>query len=109
MKMIVAIIRPEKLQEVKDCLKDMGVNGMTITSVRGRGEQSGIRFVTRTGEFCIDEIEKTKIEVVTDDNVVDKVVSAIRATASTGYIGDGRIFVLPVESSIKIRTEEPAA
>jgi len=103
MKMITAIIRPEKLQEVKDALKDNGINGMTITSVRGRGSQSGLKFTTRVGEFCVDEIEKTKIEVVIENELADITIDIIRKTATTGNIGDGRIFVLPVERSMKIR------
>jgi Nitrogen regulatory protein PII len=103
MKMITAIIRPEKLQEVKDALKNTGINGITITSVRGRGSQSGLKFTTRVGEFCVDEIEKTKIEVVVEDDLLEGAVSTIRETATTGNIGDGRIFVLPVERSMKIR------
>ena len=104
MKMIVAIIRPEKLQCVKDALKAEGVHGMTITNVRGRGEQSGIKFTTRVGEFCVDEIEK--VEIVIDDVLEDAAIAAIKESADTGHMGDGRIFVLPVERSIKIRTEE---
>ena len=103
MKMIMAIIRPEKVQEVKNALKDNGINGITITSVRGRGSQSGLKFTTRVGEFCVDEIEKTKIEVVVDDDMAECVIRVVKNTASTGNIGDGRIFVLPVEESMKIR------
>jgi nitrogen regulatory protein P-II 1 len=106
MKMIVAIIRPEKLQCVKDALKAEGVHGMTITNVRGRGEQSGIKFTTRVGEFCVDEIEKVKLEIVIDDVLGDAAIAAIKESADTGHMGDGRIFVLTVERSIKIRTEE---
>jgi len=103
MKMIMAVIRPEKLQEVKDALKNEGINGITITSVRGRGSQSGLKFTTRVGEFCVDEIEKTKIEIVVDDELAGSVISAIKNAAATGNMGDGRIFVLPVEESMKIR------
>jgi Nitrogen regulatory protein PII len=103
MKMIMAIIRPEKVQEVKNALKDNGINGITITSVRGRGSQSGLKFTTRVGEFCVDEIEKTKIEVVVDDELTESTISIIKTTASTGNIGDGRIFILPIERSMKIR------
>lgn len=103
MKMIIAIIRPEKLQDVKDSMTSIGVNGMTITQVRGRGSQSGLRFTTRTGEFCVDEIEKTKVEIVTEDEQVEDVIRNICDVASTGSMGDGRIFVVPVEVSMKIR------
>lgn len=104
MKMIIAIIRPERLRAVKDALKAAGVNGITITHVTGRGSQSGIKFTTRTGEFCVDEIEKVKIEIVTDDELTETVINTIRENAETGHIGDGRIIVVPVESFTKIRT-----
>ena len=104
MKMIVAIIRPERLQYVKDALRAIDVNGMTVTHVSGRGEQMGLKFTTRVGEFVVDEIEKVKIETVIDDDELDETIAAIRQTADTGHPGDGRIFVIPVEQSMKIRT-----
>ena len=103
MKMIMAVIRPERLQNVKDALKDIGVNAMTITDVRGRGQQSGLKFSNRVGTFVVDEIEKTKIEIVVDDEQKDDAIAAIKTAASTGHMGDGRIFVIPVEESIRIR------
>ena len=103
MKMIMAVIRPERLQNVKDALKDIGVNAMTITDVRGRGQQSGLKFSNRVGTFVVDEIEKTKIEIVIDDGQKDAAIAAIKTAASTGHMGDGRIFVIPVEESIRIR------
>ena len=103
MKMIMAIIRPEKLQHVKDALKDMGINAMTVTDVRGRGQQSGLKFSNRVGSFIVDEIEKTKIEIVIDDEQEEDAINVIRSAASTGHMGDGRIFVMPVEKSIRIR------
>ncbi|MBO4551849.1 MAG: P-II family nitrogen regulator [Candidatus Methanomethylophilaceae archaeon] len=103
MKMIVAVIRPERLQPVKDALKGIGVNAMTITDVRGRGQQSGIKFTNRVGSFVVDELEKTKVEIVIDDEQEEDAIDAIRTAASTGHMGDGRIFVLPVEKSIRIR------
>ncbi|HJH57027.1 MAG TPA: P-II family nitrogen regulator [Euryarchaeota archaeon] len=106
MKMVMAIIRPERLQCVKDALKDIGVSGMTITHVTGRGEQMGLKFTTRVGEFVVDEIEKVKIEVVIDDEDLDRVITTIRRFSETGNPGDGRIFVIPVEQSIRIRTVE---
>ena len=106
MKMVMAIIRPERLQCVKDALKDIGVSGMTITHVTGRGEQMGLKFTTRVGEFVVDEIEKVKIEVVIDDEDPDRVITTIRRFSETGNPGDGRIFVIPVEQSIRIRTVE---
>ena len=106
MKMIVAVIRPERLQCVKNSLRDAGVRGMTITHVTGRGEQMGLKFTTRVGEFVVDEIEKVKIEVVIDDEDLDRVITTIRRFSETGNPGDGRIFVIPVEQSIRIRTVE---
>lgn len=106
MKMIVAIIRPERLQCVKDALLEAGVKGMTITHVTGRGEQHGLVFTNRVGEFVIDEIEKVKVEIVVEDGESERVVSTIRANAETGHPGDGRIFILPVECSIRIRCDQ---
>ena len=106
MKLVMAIIRPERLQCVKDALKDVGINGMTITHVTGRGEQMGLKFTNRVGEFVIDEIEKVKVEVVIDDADLDRVIQTIRRSSETGNPGDGRIFVIPVEQSIRIRTVE---
>ena len=103
MKMIMAVIRPERLQNVKDALKDVGINAMTITDVRGRGQQSGLKFSNRVGTFVVDELEKTKIEIVIEDEQKDDAIKAIRAAAATGHMGDGRIFVMPVEEDIRIR------
>lgn len=104
MKMVIAIIRPEKLQCVKDGLKEIGVNGMTVSHVTGRGEQMGLRFTTRVGEFIVDEIEKVKVEAVIEDEELDKVIATVKELAETGSPGDGRIFVVPVEQSVKIRS-----
>lgn len=104
MKMVMAVIRPERLQCVKDGLRDMGVNGLTITRVTGRGEQMGLKFTNRVGEFIVDEIEKVKIESVVEDEKVDEVIATIKRFSETGNPGDGRIFVIPVEQSIKIRS-----
>ena len=103
MKMVIAIFRPERLQCVKDGLKGIGINGMTVSHVTGRGEQMGLRFTTRVGEFIVDEIEKVKIETVIEDEDLDRVIGTIRRFAETGNPGDGRIFVVPVEQSLKIR------
>lgn len=103
MKMIIAVIRPEKLQAVKDALKDIGVKGLTITHVVGRGEQGGVVFSSRVGSMTLDEIEKVKIETVIDDGLVEPAVQAIGKAAATGSQGDGRLFILPVEQSMKIR------
>lgn len=100
MKMIVAIIRPEKCREVKDALRKAGIGGMTITHVTGHGKQAGLRFTNRVGEFIVDEIDKTKIEIVLEDeSVLDGTIQTIIRSAYTGHHGDGRIFVLPVERS----------
>lgn len=106
MKMVMAVIRPERLQCVKDAMRDIGINGMTITHVTGRGEQMGLRFTNRVGEFVVDEIEKVKIESVVEDSDVDRVIETIRRVSETGNPGDGRIFVIPVERSIRIRSED---
>ena len=105
MKMVVAVIRPERLQAVKDGLSGIGVCGMTITHVTGRGEQRGLVFTTRVGEFIVDEIEKVKLEIVIDDGQVDGVIANIRENAETGHPGDGRIFIIPVLESIRIRSK----
>ena len=105
MRMVVAVVRPERLQAVKDGLRDIGVYGMTITHVTGRGKQKGLVFTTRVGEFIVDEIEKVKLEIVVDDGQVDNVVANIRQNAETGHPGDGRIFIMPVLESIRIRSE----
>jgi nitrogen regulatory protein PII len=105
MKLITAVIRPEMLQFVKDALKEIGVNGMTITHVYGRGSQAGLKFTTRAGEIIIDELEKTKIDIVLDDEMVDKAIDAIVKSAQTGKPGDGRLIVTPVERFIRIRPE----
>ncbi len=105
MKLIIAVIRPEKLQAVKDTLKESGINAMTITDVRGRGQQSGLSFTNRVGTIIIDEIEKIKVEVVVEDSEEKITIDAIKSAARTGHKGDGRIFVIPVEKSIRIRDE----
>lgn len=104
MKMVIAMFRPERLQAVKDALSETPVHGMTITHVTGRGEQMGITFTNRVGSFKVDELEKVRVEIaVEDDGLVDTVIDAIQDAAYTGNPGDGRIFVLPIERSIKIR------
>lgn len=108
MKMILAIIRPERLQVVKDALKDAGIMGVTIVHVTGHGEQLGLVFTTRVGEFVVDEIEKIQLELVVEDDMVQLAIDTIRSKAMTGHPGDGRIFILPVEESLKIRDEGQA-
>lgn len=105
MKLITAVVRPEMCQAVKDNLREAGINGMTITHVYGRGSQAGLRFTTRAGEIIIDELEKTKVEIVLEDDKVDMAIDIIIKSAQTGKPGDGRIIVTPVERFIRIRPE----
>ena len=106
MKKIEAIIKPFKLDEVKDALNEIGIQGMTVTEVKGFGRQKGHTELYRGAEYVVDFIPKIKVEIVTADNLVDKVVSTIERTAKTGKIGDGKIFVYPVDEAIRIRTGE---
>lgn len=106
MRKIEAIIRPMKLEEVKSALTDAGFVSMTVMEVRGRGQQKGLVQQWRGREYCVDLLPKTRIEVVVSERDVDKVVEVIRNTAATGSIGDGKIFVIPVERTIRIRTGE---
>jgi len=106
MKKIEAIIRTERLDVVKCGLEKAGMNAMTVTDVLGRGEQKGLEFTHRAGKYRIDLLPKIKIEVVVKDEDVDKTVQVIIDHARTGEIGDGKIFILPVEEVIRIRTGE---
>jgi nitrogen regulatory protein P-II 1 len=106
MKKIEAIIKPFKLDDVKEALTEIGVIGMTVTEVRGFGRQKGHTELYRGSEYTVDFLPKVKIEVVVADHVADKVVSTIVAAAKTGSIGDGKVFVLPIDESIRIRTGE---
>ena len=106
MRKIEAIIRPMKLEEVKSALADAGFVSMTVIEVRGRGQQKGLVQQWRGREYCVDLLPKTRIEVVVAERDVDSVVELIRTTAATGSIGDGKIFVIPVERTIRIRTGE---
>jgi nitrogen regulatory protein P-II 1 len=106
MKKIEAIIKPFKLDELKTALHDLGVQGMTVSEVKGFGRQKGHKEVYRGAEYVVDFIPKVKIEIVIDESMVDKTVEAIIASVKTGKIGDGKIFVLPVESVCRIRTGE---
>jgi nitrogen regulatory protein P-II 1 len=106
MKMIKAIIRPERLDFVKKALEDKGIFGMTVMQVEGRGDQKGILLQYRGGAINVDLIPKTQVEIVVRDSHTETVVQTIREMARTGKIGDGRIFVIPVERSIKVRTGE---
>lgn len=106
MKKIEAVIKPFKLDEVKDALNEIGVQGMTVTEVKGFGRQKGHTELYRGAEYVVDFIPKIKIEIVTSDALAQKVVSSIEKAAKTGKIGDGKIFVYPVEEVIRIRTGE---
>ncbi|MDL2124120.1 MAG: P-II family nitrogen regulator [Deltaproteobacteria bacterium] len=106
MKKIEAIIKPFKLDEVKDALNDIGVTGMTICEVKGFGRQRGHKEIYRGAEYQVDFIPKMKIDVVVDSSMADKVVSTIAEKANTGKIGDGKIFVSPLDKVIRIRTGE---
>jgi nitrogen regulatory protein P-II 1 len=106
MKKIEAIIKPFKLDEVKNALHEIGVTGMTVSEVRGFGRQKGHTEVYRGAEYVIDFLPKVKIEVVLDDELMPRAVEAIQQAAKTDKIGDGKIFVFPVEEALRIRTGE---
>jgi nitrogen regulatory protein P-II 1 len=106
MKKVEAIIKPFKLEEVKDALSEIGIQGITVSEVKGFGRQKGHTELYRGAEYVVDFLPKIKLEVVVEDDLVLKVVESIRETAHTGRIGDGKIFVVPVEEVIRIRTGE---
>jgi nitrogen regulatory protein P-II 1 len=106
MKKIEAIIKPFKLDDVKEALQEIGLTGITIVEARGFGRQKGHTELYRGAEYVVDFLPKVKLEVVVDDALVEKTIEAIVAAAQTGRIGDGKIFVLPVEDVIRIRTGE---
>ncbi|PKL70284.1 MAG: transcriptional regulator [Methanomicrobiales archaeon HGW-Methanomicrobiales-1] len=106
MKMVKAIIKPERFEFVKKALEDKGFNGMTITEVKGRGEQKGIALEYRGGLMTVDLLPKIQLEIVVRDSEVDNLVLTITESARTGKIGDGKIFIMPVEKSLRIRTGE---
>jgi len=109
MKKIEAIVKPFKLDEVKVALNEIGIQGMTISEVKGYGRQKGHKEIYRGAEYVVDFIPKVKIEIVVAASEVDRVVDTIRAAAHTGKIGDGKIFVLPVERVLRVRTGEENA
>jgi nitrogen regulatory protein P-II 1 len=109
MRMVKAVIKPERFEFVKKALEDKGFNGMTITEVKGRGEQKGIALEYRGGLMTVDLLPKVAIEIVVRDSDVDALISTISESAKTGKIGDGKIFVIPVEKTIRIRTGETEA
>ena len=106
MKKIEAIIKPFKLDEVKDALNAIGVQGITVAEVKGFGRQKGHTELYRGAEYVVDFLPKVKIEIFAADNLVPKIIETIETTAKTGRIGDGKIFILPVEEVIRIRTGE---
>lgn len=106
MKLIVAIIKPFKLDEVREALADVGVNGLTVTEVKGFGRQKGHTELYRGAEYVVDFLPKLKIEAVVADDILEQAIEAIRKSAYTGKIGDGKIFVYEVEQAIRIRTGE---
>ena len=106
MKKIEAIIKPFKLDEVKDALNAIGVQGITVTEVKGFGRQKGHTELYRGAEYVVDFLPKVKLEIITADTLVPKVIETIEAAAKTGRIGDGKIFVIPVEEVVRIRTGE---
>ncbi|MBN3033441.1 MAG: P-II family nitrogen regulator [Candidatus Saganbacteria bacterium] len=108
MKKIEAVIRSEKLEELREALDAKGLSSMTVTEVKGRGAQKGITLEWRVGEYRVEFIPKIKVELVVDDKAVETVISTITAVCSTGKVGDGKIFISPVEDVVRIRTGERA-
>jgi nitrogen regulatory protein P-II 1 len=106
MKKIEAVIKPFKLDDVKDALHELGVVGMTVTEVKGFGRQKGHTELYRGSEYTIDFLPKVKVEIVVQDSIADKVVSVICTAAKTGSIGDGKVFVIPMGEAVRIRTGE---
>ena len=106
MKLVTAIIKPFKLEEVRSALTDLGLQGMTVTEVKGYGRQKGHTEIYRGAEYAVSFLPKIKIEVVVPSGTVDKAVEAIVRTASTGQIGDGKIFVSPIDHAVRVRTGE---
>ena len=106
MKKIEAIIKPFKLEEVKDALGEISIEGMTVSEVKGFGRQKGHTEIYRGSEYTVDFLPKIKMEIVLSDNRIDAAVAAIVKAAKTGKIGDGKVFILPVDEAIRIRTEE---
>jgi nitrogen regulatory protein PII len=106
MKLIIAVIKPFKLEEVKEALAAIGIEGMTVTEVKGFGRQKGHTEIYRGSEYTVDFLPKVKIEIVVADEMKTKTVEAIVKAAKTGKIGDGKVFVVPIEDAVRIRTDE---
>ncbi|HEY5792342.1 MAG TPA: P-II family nitrogen regulator [Chthoniobacterales bacterium] len=106
MKKIEAIIKPFKMEDVKEALAEIGIEGMTVSEVKGFGRQKGHTEIYRGSEYTVDFLPKVKFEIVVADGLVEKTVAAISTAAKTGKIGDGKVFILPIEHAVRIRTEE---
>jgi nitrogen regulatory protein P-II 2 len=106
MKMITAIIKPFKLDEVREALSGIGVQGITVTEVKGFGRQKGHTELYRGAEYVVDFLPKVRIDAAVDDSIVDRVIEAIEASARTGKIGDGKVFIMSIEQVVRIRTGE---
>jgi nitrogen regulatory protein P-II 1 len=106
MKLVKAIIKPFKLEEVKEALSEIGVEGMTVTEVKGFGRQKGHTEIYRGSEYTVDFLPKVMVDVAVSEDLVAKTVEAIKSAAKTGKIGDGKIFVIPIEEAVRIRTDE---
>ena len=109
MKLVTAIIKPFKLDDVREALSEVGVQGMTVTEVKGFGRQKGHTELYRGAEYVVDFLPKVKLEVAVDDNLMEQTIEAITSAANTGKIGDGKIFVYPLEQAVRIRTGETGA
>jgi nitrogen regulatory protein PII len=106
MRLIIAIIKPFKLEEVKEALAEIGIEGMTVTEVKGFGRQKGHTEIYRGSEYTVDFLPKVKLEIAVSDDIASKTVDTIVKAAKTGKIGDGKVFVLPLEEVVRIRTDE---
>jgi len=106
MKLIIAIIKPFKLEEVKEALSEIGIEGMTVTEVKGFGRQKGHTEIYRGSEYTVDFLPKVKLEIVVTDEIVGKTVDTIVKAAKTGKIGDGKVFVVSLDDAVRIRTDE---
>ena len=109
MKLVIGIVKPFKLEDVRDALTALGINGMTVSEVKGYGRQKGHTEIYRGAEYAVNFLPKMKVEVAVSSDRVEKVIEAIAAAAKTGQIGDGKIFVTPVEQAVRIRTGETDA
>ncbi|MFX1375209.1 MAG: P-II family nitrogen regulator [Promethearchaeota archaeon] len=107
MKKIECFIRPEKLEVIKEGLFEKGIKGMSVYEVKGHGNQRGIKLVGRTGEYCVEWIDKLKLEIIVSEKAnIDEIIDTIIEKAKTGRLGDGKIFIIPVETAVRIRTKE---